>query len=88
MQRTRSFNPFPLSAGSRDGAASAPAQETKVKETTATSTAAPRFHKVQKGDTLSSIARKYDLEPKDLKVWNKLKGDRVVLGQKLRLVQP
>ncbi|GEM_PF-400531 len=65
------------------GATSSPTKEVK-----ATTTAAPRFHKVQKGDTLGAIARKYDLEPKDLKAWNKLKGDRVVLGQKLRLAHP
>jgi membrane-bound lytic murein transglycosylase D len=45
----------------------------------------PTSHRVQRGDTLASIARKYSLDPKDLKAWNHLKGDRVVLGQKLRL---
>jgi len=40
---------------------------------------------VQKGDTLSSIARKHALDMADLRTWNHLKGDRIVLGQKLRL---
>jgi len=43
------------------------------------------FHRVQKGDTLASIARKHGVEAKDLKAWNGLKGDRIQVGQKLRL---
>ena len=46
---------------------------------------APASHVVQKGDTLSSIARKHALDMADLRTWNHLKGDRIVLGQKLRL---
>ncbi|MEI6592765.1 MAG: LysM peptidoglycan-binding domain-containing protein [Holophagaceae bacterium] len=46
---------------------------------------APASHVVQKGDTLSSIARKHAVELADLRTWNRLKGDRIVLGQKLRL---
>lgn len=46
---------------------------------------APATHVVQKGDTLSSIARKHAVELADLRTWNRLKGDRIVLGQKLRL---
>ena len=42
-------------------------------------------HKVQKGDTLASIARKYGVDPSDLKAWNRLKGDRLQAGQRLRL---
>jgi len=45
-------------------------------------------YRVQKGDTLAAVARKYGLEAKDLKAWNRLKGDRIVLGQKLRLTPP
>ncbi|NWJ39616.1 MAG: LysM peptidoglycan-binding domain-containing protein [Geothrix sp.] len=43
------------------------------------------FHRVQKGDALATIARKYGVEAKDLKAWNGLKGDRIQVGQKLRL---
>ena len=46
---------------------------------------AATVHRVQKGDTLATIARKYALTPKDLKAWNGLKGDRIQVGQKLRL---
>ncbi len=43
------------------------------------------LHRVQKGDTLATIARKYGITPGDLKAWNRLKGDRIQVGQRLRL---
>ena len=52
------------------------------------STSAASVHRVQKGDTLATIARKYALAPKDLKAWNRLKGDRIQIGQRLRLSPP
>ena len=42
-------------------------------------------HRVKKGDTLASIARKYGVDPGELKAWNHLKGNRLQEGQKLRL---
>jgi membrane-bound lytic murein transglycosylase D len=42
-------------------------------------------HRVQKGDTLASIAQKYDVDPGDLKAWNRMKGNRLRVGQLLRL---
>lgn len=46
---------------------------------------AATVHRVLKGETLASIARKYGADPKDLKAWNRLKGDRIQAGQRLRL---
>jgi membrane-bound lytic murein transglycosylase D len=43
----------------------------------------PREHEVRNGDTLYSIARRYQVDVDDLKSWNKLKGDRVVSGQSI-----
>ena len=48
----------------------------------------PATHRVQKGETLAAIARKYGLEPRDLKAWNRLKSDRLQAGQRLRLTAP
>jgi membrane-bound lytic murein transglycosylase D len=45
----------------------------------------PATHRVEKGETLASIARRYDLDVKDLKAWNRLKKDRIQVGQRLRL---
>src|SRR5512133_289119 len=47
--------------------------------------AASRVHVVRRGETLAAIGRKYDLDPKELKAWNRMKGDRLLAGQRLRL---
>ena len=44
-----------------------------------------RYHVVKKGESLSSIARKYGTTVKALKKKNKIKGDKVNVGQKLRV---
>jgi len=41
------------------------------------------YHRVQRGQNLSTIANKYNVEVQDLKVWNNLKGSMVVPGQRL-----
>jgi membrane-bound lytic murein transglycosylase D len=45
----------------------------------------PKFHVVKSGETLFSISLRYGIEIKDLKKWNKIRGNRVVEGQRLRL---
>jgi LysM repeat protein len=45
----------------------------------------PKTHKVKKGETLASIAKKYNLSGNDLKELNELKGQKVKTGQVLRL---
>ncbi len=45
-------------------------------------------HKVEQGDSLSSIAADNDITLDDLKAWNKLKSDNAVLGTTLRLTAP
>lgn len=47
--------------------------------------ATSKVHVVQRGETLAAIGRKYDLDPRDLKTWNRLKGDHIQAGQRLRL---
>jgi len=42
-------------------------------------------HKVRKGETLASIARKYDCSSGEIKKWNKLKKSSVYKGQALRI---
>ena len=44
-----------------------------------------KTHTVKKGETLSSIARKYGCTVNDLKKWNNLKGNTVKVGQKLKI---
>jgi membrane-bound lytic murein transglycosylase D len=42
-------------------------------------------HKVRKGETLATIARKYDCSTSEIKKWNKLKRSSVVKGQTLKI---
>jgi membrane-bound lytic murein transglycosylase D len=49
----------------------------------ATTTA--KTHTVKKGETLSSISRKYGCSVADLKKWNNLKSNTVIVGQKLKI---
>lgn len=51
----------------------------------ATKSASTKTHTVKKGETLSSISRKYGCTVKDLKKWNNLKGNSVKVGQKLKI---
>ena len=51
----------------------------------ATKTASTKTHTVRKGETLSSISRKYGCTVNDLKKWNNLKGNGVKVGQKLKI---
>ena len=47
-----------------------------------------KAHRVLKGETLVSIARHYGVEPAELRGWNHLKGDRIKVGQILRVQVP
>jgi LysM repeat protein len=44
---------------------------------------AQKVHVVKSGETLSHIARKYNVTVKQLKDWNKLKSDNIQVGQKI-----
>ncbi|RYG00752.1 MAG: LysM peptidoglycan-binding domain-containing protein, partial [Chitinophagaceae bacterium] len=44
------------------------------------------YHKVQPGQNLGEIADKYKVEVQDLKVWNALKSNTIIPGQKLKVV--
>ncbi len=43
---------------------------------------------VKRGDTLGSIARKFDVAMTDLKRWNNISGSRIVPGHKLTVTRP
>lgn len=44
-----------------------------------------RFHRVRRGETLTSIARKYNVNVRQLKKMNRLKGNRIYVGNRLRI---
>ena len=45
----------------------------------------PKYHTVKKGETLSSIAKKYHVSVNNLKKWNNLKSNTIRINQKLRV---
>lgn len=47
-----------------------------------------KFHIVKKGEYLGKIASKYNISLDNLKKWNHLKSNNVVIGQKLKVNQP
>ncbi len=59
-------------------------ETTKKKEKESSKT---QYHTVKKGETLAKIAEKYDVTIADLKKWNKLKSDDIIIGQKLVIKQ-
>ena len=48
----------------------------------------PKVHLVKRGETLFSIGERYGLELKDLRKWNRIKGNKLQAGQRLRLQKP
>jgi membrane-bound lytic murein transglycosylase D len=49
--------------------------------------AAPQVHRVQQGDTLFNISRRFNVSVQVLRELNHLKTDEVKLGQKLLVPQ-
>lgn len=45
-------------------------------------------HKVQRGESLSAIAKKYGITVANLKQWNKLTSDHIQAGKQLKIVPP
>lgn len=66
----------PLSSSGSGGTASVP------------SSSPPEFYVVQRGDTLSGIARRYGLSVNELRRMNHLKSDVIIVGQRLRVSGP
>lgn len=48
----------------------------------------PRYHVVKKGESLGKVASKYHVTTQNLVAWNKLKNQKVLVGQKLRVNAP
>lgn len=56
--------------------------------TPAKKTSTNKHYVVKRGDTLDSIARKFAIPSKDLKLWNNLSGSHIVPGSKLTVSRP
>lgn len=59
--------------------ASNPAAEVTIQKVEST-------HKVKSGENLSSIAKKYKVTVAELKAWNSLSSDKVLVGQSLKII--
>jgi membrane-bound lytic murein transglycosylase D len=69
--------------------ASKPTVPAKAAQTDSTSSApSATSYRVKKGDTLTSIAARFNVTVNDLKKWNKLTTTRLDVGQKLALAPP
>lgn len=44
-------------------------------------------YRVKRGDTLSSIAQRYGVSVSELRSWNHLKSDKLVVGQRLKILR-
>ena len=76
---------IPIS-GVKPAATSVASAEKPAPARTTTSLTPPTAYLVRRGDTLTSIAAKFNLTVNDLKKWNKLTSTRLDIGQKLTLV--
>lgn len=72
------------SSASRTVAAADPAPRASS-EAPAPKAVPPKYHTVRSGDTLSAIADKYDVSVTQVKSWNSLKSDKILVGQKLKV---
>jgi LysM repeat protein len=57
----------------------------KTKETTSVNTK-KIIYKVKEGDTLEKIANDYDVTIDNIKEWNSLKSDKIIIGQELKIL--
>lgn len=71
------------SGGSASTKTSSKSRESTAKSNTTTTTT--KTHTVKKGESLSSIAKKYGCSVADLKKWNNLKSNTVVVNRKLKI---
>jgi len=45
-----------------------------------------KYHKVKRGDNISEISQKYGVSVANIKKWNRLRGNNVMLGSNLKIV--
>ena len=69
----------------RSGAPVAQVDKKPAKNSKSAPAATTKTHTVKKGETLSSIGRKYHCSPNDIKKWNNLKNNNIKVGQKLKI---
>lgn len=69
----------------RSGAPMAQAGKSPKTSKSSKATSSTVTHTVKRGETLSSIGRKYGCSPNDIKKWNHLRSNNIKSGQKLKI---
>ena len=77
--RTERAAPAEMASRALSGTASIPAAPSR--------TQSPIVYRVKRGDTLSSIARLFDTSVAKIKTWNKLHGNAVTAGARLKILR-
>ncbi|MCF8099750.1 MAG: LysM peptidoglycan-binding domain-containing protein [Desulfarculaceae bacterium] len=75
--------PAPASAAQAKAKAAPPKQEEKAQEKAEEPQRQKQVYTVRRGDTLFTIAQRYKVTMRDLKSWNNLRSNMVMIGQKL-----
>lgn len=70
-------------SATRPAAVPAAAVRTPASRRTAASAAGPVTHRVKRGETLGSIARRYRASVDDLRRWNRISGSAIRAGQRI-----
>jgi FOG: LysM repeat len=60
-------------------------EEPEVISKPATKRARTTYHKIRKGETVSEIADKYGVSVRELKRWNRLRGNNISAGKRLKI---
>jgi membrane-bound lytic murein transglycosylase D len=63
-------------------------QVTPVQKKTVTTAVKPQYHVVKKGESLGKVAARHHVSVKNLMAWNKMKNQKVIVGQRIRVNAP
>lgn len=77
--------PVLASAGTTRDGAGTPAAVTASAQDVPASDDAPIVYRVKRGDTLTRIALRHDVSVAELKAWNRLRSDRLSIGDRLTI---
>ena len=93
---TTTPTPVPVSTSTTEVKVDKPTTTTSTTEPTPTTASKPvttttiqkvrSTHKVKSGESLSTIAKKYKVTVAELKSWNSLTSDKVLVGQSLKMI--
>ena len=74
---------IPTNVASKEADKSDSPKQEIVKSEPEQADASDAFHTVQKGETVFSISKKYEVQRSDLMAWNHIKDNSISVGQKL-----